>query len=129
MNSQLENKKARLQEESAKYEDALSEEFSEFSEKAADLAGKILIIGGGALLSYLIVKMILGKGGKEEKGERSEQDRNQGKGEKVYRYYPATSAKYLFMRSLTDKVALVLLELAREMIVKYVKDVPSNDEK
>jgi hypothetical protein len=125
MNSKLENKKARLQEESEKFEDALTDEFSEFSEKAADLAGKILIIGGGALLSYLIVKMIVGKGGKEEKSERSGGD---GREEKVHRYYPATSAKYLFFRSLSDKAALVLLELAREMIVKYVKDLPLKDE-
>jgi hypothetical protein len=34
MNSKLENRKAKLQEESEKFEDALSEEFSEFSEKA-----------------------------------------------------------------------------------------------
>ena len=125
MNSKLEHKKARLQEESARFEDALSEEVSEFSEKAADLAIKILIIGGGAILSYLIVKMIVGKGGKEEKNKNGGKG---GKAEKIQRYYPASSTKYLIMRSLSDKVALIILELAREMIVKYVKDQPSRNE-
>lgn len=122
MNAELENKKARLKEESEKFEDALTEEFSEFSEMAGDLMKKVLIIGGGALVSYLLIKMILGKDKKdygEEKGSTKERI-----------YVPATtSAKTIFFRSISDKMALILLELAREMIVKFLKETPSGHEK
>ncbi|MBR9998015.1 MAG: hypothetical protein KFF73_03545 [Cyclobacteriaceae bacterium] len=119
MNSKLEDKKAKLQEQSEKIEDSLSEEFSIFSDKAADLAGKILIIGGGALFSYLIVKMILGKDKKVKKN---------GEGIRERVIVQASSPKYIFFRSLSDKAALVLLELAREMVVRYLKELPSKNE-
>ncbi len=118
MSSDLENKKAKLIEESDKFEDSLNEEFSEFSDKAIDLAEKALIIGGGALVSYLIVRMILGKDKKEEDLE--------GLHERVM--VRSSSAKDVFLKSLTDKAALVLLELAREVIVKFLKDIPNKDE-
>jgi hypothetical protein len=62
----------------------------------------------------------VGKDKKEDKG---------GKDTKERVYYPATSAKYLIFRSISDKMAIVLLELAREMVFKYLKDQPSKDEK
>lgn len=116
MSSNLENKKARLLEESDKFEDSLNEEFSDFSDKAVDLAEKVLIIGGGALISYLIVRMILGKDREEEGGIR----------ERVI--VKSSSPENVFLKSLTDKAALVLLELAREYIVKFIKDLPGKNE-
>jgi len=119
MSSDLENKKSKLLEESEKFEDSLNEEFSEFSDKAVDLAEKVLVIGGGALISYLLVRMILGKDKKEEGQE--------GIRERII--VKSGSTGNVFLRSLTDKAALVLLELAREMIVKFLRDLPEKDEK
>jgi len=118
MSTNLENKKARLLEESDKFEDSLNDEFSEFSEKAVDLAEKALIIGGGALVSYLVVRMIVGNREKDEEGE--------GIRERVV--VKSATPGNVFLKSLTDKAALVLLELAREVIVKFLKDLPDKDE-
>jgi hypothetical protein len=118
MSSNIENKKARLQEESDKFEDSLSEEVSEFSDKAVELAEKALIIGGGALLSYLVVRMILGKNQHDEEKE--------GGRERIV--IKSSSHGDVFLKSLTDKAVLVLLELAREVIVKFLKDLPDKDE-
>jgi len=119
MSSRLQNKKAKLIEESDKFEESLNEEFSEFSEKAFDLGGKILAIGGGALISYLIVKAIVGK------DENNGTDDNQVK----ERIIVKSSAQNIFLKSLTDKTALVLLELARELIIKFLKDLPEKNDK
>ena len=118
MSTNLENKKARLIEESDKFEDSLNEEFSEFSEKAVEFAEKALIIGGGALVSYLIVRMILGKNKNDEERE--------GVRERII--VKSTTPGNVFLKSLTDKAALVLLELARELIVKFLKDLPDKNE-
>lgn len=118
MSSNLKNKKTKLQEESDRFEDSLNEEFSEFSDKAIDLAEKVLVIGGGALLSYLIVRMILGK-------DKTEED-TEGIRDRII--IKSSSPKNIFLKSLTDKAALVLLELAREVIVKFLKDLPDKNE-
>lgn len=118
MSTNLENKKARLLEESDKIEDSLNEEFSEFSEKAVEIAEKALIIGGGALVSYLVVRMIVGRNKKDEEEE--------GVRERII--VKSSTPGNVFLKSLTDKAALVLLELAREMIVKFLKDLPDKNE-
>ena len=115
MNSKLDQKKTRLKEESERFEDALSEEFSEFSDKLAELAKRVLIIGGGALISFMVVKMLMGKDKK--------QDKNENNNNQMPVYGSSRSAKSIFFRSLSDKAALILLEIAREMIVKYFNDI------
>jgi hypothetical protein len=118
MSSGLKNRKAKLLEESDQYEDSLNEEFAEFSEKAINLAEKVLIIGGGALLSFLIVKAILGK----DKEEDEEDERIQE------RIIVKSSPQQIFMQGLMNKSVLVLLELAREMIINLIKNLPEKDE-
>ena len=118
MSSSLKDKKAKLLEESDQFEESLNEEFSEFSDKAVNLAEKVLIIGGGALLSYLLVKTILGKDKKEQDEE----------GKIHERIIVKSSPQQVFLRSLMDKSVLVLLELAREVIIKFLKEQPEKDE-
>jgi hypothetical protein len=118
MSSSLKDKKAKLHEESDQYEESLNEEFSEFSEKAVDLAGKALIIGGAALVSYLVVKAILGKDKKEE----NEEDRVQE------RIIIKESPQQVLIKSLMNKSVLVLLELGREVLIKFLREIPEKDE-
>ncbi len=117
MSSSLQKKKAKLLKESDKIEESLNEEFSEFSEKAFNLGGKILAIGGGALISYFIVKAIIGKDENDTTDDRIKE-----------RIIVKSSAQNTIIRSLTDKAALVILEIARELIVRFLKDLPERNE-
>lgn len=118
MSTNLKDKKEKLQEESDKFEESLNEEFSEVTEKVKSLAAKFLVIGGGALISYLIVKAILGKD-KEEKEEE---------GKVREKIIIKSTPQSIFFKSLSDKAALVVLELAREMLVKFLSRSEKDEE-
>ncbi len=117
MSSRLKDRKNKLREESDKFEESLSGEFDEISEKAFDIGKKALIIGGGALISFLIVRAIVGKSSKETDKESELQER----------IIVKSSPKNVFLKSLSDKASLVLLELARELIISTVKKMPEED--
>lgn len=117
MSSRLKDRKNKLREESDKFEESLGEEFDEFAEKAFNIGQKAIIIGGGALVTYLIVRALLGND--DKKNEKESEVR-----EKII---VQSSPKSIFFKSLTDKASLVLLELAREFILNIIKKLPEED--
>jgi hypothetical protein len=110
MSSKIENKKNQLLKASGEYEEELSKDFSIVAETATEWGGRILLIGGAMLLSYLGVRAIISK--KQEETEISEQDTKTSRIE----------ARNIFLKSLSDKAALVLLALIREYIVELLND-------
>ena len=72
--------------------------------------GKILIIGGAMVMAYLGVRAIISK--KKKETEISEYDTKTSR----------IDARNIFLKSLSDKAALVLLALVREYIVKLLND-------
>jgi hypothetical protein len=110
MSNKIEEKKHRLLKASDEFEEILNEDITMVSEAVREWGGKILLIGGALLISYLGVRTIIGKkkykhtaAGIEHKSSRTE-------------------ARNIFIKSLSDKAALVLLAIAREYIVKLLKD-------
>jgi hypothetical protein len=110
MSNKIEDKKNQLLKASNEFEEAINKDLSEVSETATEWGGKILLIGGAMLLSYLAVRTIISK--KQEEGEMPEL---QTKASRI-------EARNIFLKSLSDKAALVLLELVREYIVKLLNE-------
>jgi len=110
MSNRIEDKKNRLLKASGELEDIINKDLSVVSETASEWGGKILLIGGAMLLSYLAVRTIISK--KREEKEMPEPDTKATRNE----------ARNIFIKSLSDKAALVLLALAREYIVQLLND-------
>lgn len=110
MSNKIKEKKHRLLKTSDDYEEILNENITVVSETAREWGGKILLIGGVMILSYLGVRAIIGK--KKHKYTTDEIEFKSSR----------TEARNIFIKSLSDKAALVLLAIAREYIVKLLKD-------
>lgn len=110
MRNKIEDEKRRLLKASDEYEDQINQDITLISDTAKEWGGRLLVIGGAMVLSYLSVRAILGKK-KVKKMDKAVEVRSS-----------RTSARDILLKSLSDKVALVLLELVREYIVKSLLD-------
>ncbi len=119
MNSKLRERRSKLLKDSGKFEESLNEEFDDFTNKASSFAGRALLIGGSALLSYFIVRAIVG-------GKKKDESDNEDVKEKII---IKSTPQSIFFKSLSDKAALVLLELAREMVYNIIKNLPEKNDK
>ena len=114
MSNKIEDKKNRLLKASNEFEETINKDLTIVTETATEWGGKILLIGGAMLLSYLAVRTIISK--KREEKEMPEPETNAARIE----------ARNIFIKSLSDKAALVLLALVREYIVKLLNDSPED---
>jgi hypothetical protein len=110
MRNKIEDKKRRLLKASDEYEAQINQDITVVSDTAKEWGGRLLVIGGAMVLSYLSVRAILGKKSVKKK-DKSVKVRSS-----------RTSARDILLKSLSDKAALVLLELVREYIVKLLLD-------
>lgn len=110
MSSKIEDKKNQLLKASDEFEEEISKDLSIVTEAATEWGGKILLIGGAMLLSYLGVRAIISKN--REETEISNEDTKTSRIE----------ARSILLKSLSDKAALVLLALIREYIVELLND-------
>ena len=115
----MKKKKAELQASSEKYEKAFSKDLTAVTESATDWAGKIFAIGGGMIVSYFLVKQIIGKD-KSDKGSQVTE---------MYEKSTKVNTANIVLKSLADKAALIVLELARQYIVKLLANLPEQDDK
>ena len=116
MSNKVERRKQELLKAHDEYEQSLDEDLTSLSDFAVEWGGRILLIGGSLLISYLGVRAILGIKKKEDdvkilnhKSERNE-------------------SRNILIKSLSDKAALVLLALLREYIVKLLSEPPEENE-
>jgi len=117
MSNSYEDKKAKLKASSEKYEAAFTKDLTAVTESATDWAGKLFAIGGGMLLSYLLIKQIIGK----DKGGKDVQVAE------LHEKKSGVETANILLKSLTDKAALIVLELARQYIVKLLANLPEKD--
>jgi len=116
MSNKIEDKKQQLLKASNNFEQSLNEDLTGLSELAVEWGGRILLIGGTMLISYLGVRAILGK--------KKEDDNYKISDRKAER----TESRNILIKSLSDKAALVLLALLREYIMKLLSDAPEENE-
>lgn len=119
MSSKITEKKHRLMKANEDFEEILNEDITMVSEAAREWGGRILVIGGALIISYLGVRAIAGKKKKKKSNEE----------EQVVVKSARLNARNLFLKSLSDKAALVLLALVREYIVKLLKDSSAGDDR
>ena len=112
MRNKIEEKKQRLLQASDDFEDLINEDITIISDTAREWGGRLLIIGGALIISYLGVRAIVGKRKFSHK---------EGEGEVAIRS-SGRRARDVLIKSLSDKIALVLLEIAREYIVKLISE-------
>jgi uncharacterized membrane protein YqjE len=98
------------------FEQTLNEDLTSLSEFATQWGGRILLIGGAMLISYLGVRAIIGK--KKEEDTLAISDDRTARIEK----------RNIFIKSLSDKAALVLLALVREYIVNLLSEPQKENE-
>jgi hypothetical protein len=110
MSSKIEERKNRLLKASDEYEELINEDITIVSDFAREWGGKLLLIGGAFLISYLGVRAIIRK--KHDEGGEKEMENRSSR----------LQARNIMIKSLSDKAALVLLALAREYIVKLLSD-------
>ena len=110
MRNKIEEKKQRLLKASDDYENLINQDITVISDTAREWGGRLLIIGGALIVSYLGVRAILGKR-KARHGESEVEIKSMGK-----------RTWDVLIKSLSDKAALVLLEIAREYIVKLISE-------
>jgi hypothetical protein len=116
MSSKIEDKKNKLLKASDNFEEELSRDLTKVTETATEWGGKILLIGGAMLLSYLGVRTIISKN--KDATETSEVDTKSSRIE----------ARNIIFKSLSDKAALVLLALIREYIIEILNDSPEKND-
>jgi len=109
MSNKIEVKKSQLLKASDKYEELINKDLNVFSEAATEWGGKLLVIGGAMLISYLGVRAIINKK-RQDVSEENDIDTRETRME----------ARHIFIKSISDKAALVLLALVREYIVKLL---------
>ncbi len=116
MSNKIEDKKHELMKASDDFEQTLNEDLSSLSEIATQWGGRLLLIGGAMLISYLGVRAIIGK--KKEEDSPSVSDEK----------YARIQNRNILLKSLSDKAALVLLALIREYIVELLSDPEKENE-
>jgi len=116
MSNKIEDKKHQLIKESDDFEQTLNEDLTSLSELATQWGGRLLLIGSTMLISYLGVRAIFGT-----KKEEDHQGISDEKAERI-------ESRNIFIKSLSDKAALVLLALIREYIVKLLSDPTEENE-
>ena len=116
MSNKIEDKKDQLLKASDDFEQTLNKDLTSLSESATQWGGRLLLIGGAMLISYLGVRAILGK--KKDKDHHEISDVKAERNE----------SRNILIKSLSDKAALVLLALIREYIVKLLSDPPEENE-
>jgi hypothetical protein len=116
MSNKIEDKKDQLLKASDDFEQTLNKDLTSLSESATQWGGRLLLIGGAMLISYLGVRAILGK-----KNDKDHHEINVAKAERI-------ESRNILIKSLSDKAALVLLALIREYIVKLLSDPPEENE-
>lgn len=110
MSNKIEDRKHELLKASNNFEQTLNDDLTDLSESAAQWGGRLLLIGGALLLSYLGVRAIIGK--KNEEDLPSDNDDNAAR----------IKNRNILIKSLSDKAALVLLALVREYIVNLLSE-------
>lgn len=110
MSNKIEDRKHELLKASNNFEQTLNDDLTDLSESAAQWGGRLLLIGGALLLSYLGVRAIIGK--KNEEDPPSDNDDNAAR----------IKNRNILIKSLSDKAALVLLALVREYIVNLLSE-------
>lgn len=116
MSNKIEDKKQELLKASDDFEQTLNADLTSLSEYATHWGGRLLLIGGTMLISYLGVRAIIGKKKKED--PISVSDEKSARIEK----------RNIFIKSLSDKAALVLLALVREFIVNLLSEPQEENE-
>ena len=116
MSSKIEDKKHELLKASDDFEQTLNDDLTNLSEFATQWGGRLLLIGGAMLISYLGVRAIIGK--KKEEDSLSIIDEKSSRIEK----------RNILIKSLSDKAALVLLALLREYIVNLLSEPQEDNE-
>lgn len=116
MSNKIEDRKHELLKTSNDFERSLNDDITNLSESATQWGGRLLLIGGAMLISYLGVRAIIGKKREEDSLSISEA--------KITR----TQHRNILLKSLSDKAALVLLALAREYIVNLLSEQREEDE-
>ena len=110
MSNKIKDRKEQLRKASEDFEVLLNEDIAVISDKARFWGGRLLLIGGVFMLSYLGVRAIIGS-------------KKPAKGEPLYEPRPLKNeARTILIKSLSDKAALVLLELLREYLQKLLSD-------
>lgn len=110
MSNKIKEKKEQLRKASEDFEDMLNEDITVISDTAKSWGGRLLLIGGVFMLSYLGVRAIIGS-------------KRHTKEEVEYEPRPIRNeARAILIKSLSDKAALVLLELFREYLQKLLRD-------
>ncbi len=117
MSNKIEDKKHQLIKATDDFEQTLNEDLTSLSESATLWGGRLLLIGGTMLISYLGVRAILGK--------KNDEDHHETGGAKAERI----ESRNILIKSLSDKAALVLLALIREYIVKLLSDPQEENER
>ena len=116
MSNKIEDRKHELLKASNNFEQTLNDDLTDLSESAAQWGGRLLLIGGALLLSYLGVRAIIGK--KNEEDPPSDNDDNAAR----------IKNRNILIKSLSDKAALVLLALVREYIVNLLSEPQEENE-
>ena len=116
MSNKIEDKKHELLKASDDFEQTLNEDLTSLSESATQWGGRLLLIGGAMLISYLGVRAIIGK--KKEGDSLDIIDEKSSRIEK----------RNILIKSLSDKAALVLLALLREYIVNLLSEPQEDNE-
>ena len=112
----MQDKKGELLKASDEFERSLNEDLTDLSEFTIHWGGRILLIGGTMLISYLGVRAILGKNKKKEQNQLHDE-----RSERI-------ESRNILIKSLSDKAALVILALLREYIVKLLSDTSQENE-
>ena len=104
----------KLKKESEGYKAALQSEVKGWVEESKNIALKIVLIGGGLALAYLISKQLLGK--KKKNGEKSY---SEGNGSSVL-----SDISSFILR----EVSVFLLAIAKERLLKYLEESNRDEE-
>ena len=97
---------AKLKQESNQHEQALKEEITHWVDKSKSLVTKILLIGGGLTLAYIMARTLLDKNDKPNNNKKNHQ-----------------SSTFIEIRNfILTELATFLLSIAKEKLLEHLKE-------
>jgi hypothetical protein len=116
-----------LRERSKVYEDELTEQFAELSEKAIDVGKQALIVAGGVFVAYQLVKLVAGGKRKKKKAyENVSDDHKSDLTDKIIIRESKHSNSLL--DELKAEVSTILIDLAKAKIYELLRNLSQNNQ-
>jgi len=123
----MDNNKS-LKERSKVYEDELTEQFAELSEKAIDVGKQALIVAGGVFVAYQMVKFVAGGRKKKEKNvyQRVEGETDVHDSNKII--IRESKHSNSFINELKAEVGSFLVDLAKAKVYEFLSNLSQKNE-